>query len=40
MTAPTVLSFFDNATKSYSHVVADEGSGACAVGWREDPAHG
>jgi glyoxylase-like metal-dependent hydrolase (beta-lactamase superfamily II) len=31
MTAPTVLSFFDAATKSYSHVVADEGSGACAV---------
>jgi glyoxylase-like metal-dependent hydrolase (beta-lactamase superfamily II) len=31
MTAPTVLSFFDNATKSYSHVVADERSGACAV---------
>jgi glyoxylase-like metal-dependent hydrolase (beta-lactamase superfamily II) len=31
MTAPTVLSFFDNATKSYSHVVADEGSGVCAI---------
>ena len=31
MTAPTVLSFFDAATKSYSHVVADEGSGACAI---------
>src|ERR1051325_11797893 len=31
MPAPTVLSFFDIATKSYSHVVADEGSGACAV---------
>ena len=31
MTIPTVLSFFDNATKSYSHVVADEVSGACAV---------
>jgi glyoxylase-like metal-dependent hydrolase (beta-lactamase superfamily II) len=31
MTAPTVLSFFDDATKSYSHVVADEGSGACAI---------
>jgi len=31
MAAPTVLSFFDNATKSYSYVVADEGSGVCAV---------
>jgi glyoxylase-like metal-dependent hydrolase (beta-lactamase superfamily II) len=31
MTAPTVLSFFDAATKSYSHVVADAESGACAV---------
>src|SRR3990170_2648770 len=29
MTAPTVLSFFDTDTKSYSHVVADEG--ACAI---------
>lgn len=31
MTASTVLSFFDAATKSYSHVVADEGVGACAI---------
>jgi glyoxylase-like metal-dependent hydrolase (beta-lactamase superfamily II) len=31
MTAPTVLSFFDNATKSYSHVVADEAAGVCAI---------
>ncbi len=31
MTAPTVLSFFDQDTKSYSYVVADEGAGACAV---------
>jgi len=31
MTAPTVLSFFDTATKSYSYVVADESAGACAV---------
>jgi glyoxylase-like metal-dependent hydrolase (beta-lactamase superfamily II) len=31
MTAPTVLSFFDTATKSYSHVVADAPSGVCAV---------
>ena len=31
MTAPTVLSFFDQATKSYSHVVADQQAAACAV---------
>lgn len=31
MTAPTVLSFFDDATKTFSHVVADEGARACAV---------
>ena len=31
MTTPTVLSFFDNATKSYSHVVADADGGVCAV---------
>jgi len=31
MTAPTVLSFFDTATKSYSHVVTDEGAGVCAI---------
>ena len=31
MTAPIVLSFFDTQTKSFSHVVADAGSGACAV---------
>ena len=31
MTDPTVLSFFDTATKSYSYVVADERTGACAV---------
>jgi glyoxylase-like metal-dependent hydrolase (beta-lactamase superfamily II) len=31
MTVPTVLSFFDDLTKSYSHVVADERAGACAV---------
>ena len=31
MTAPTVLSFFDNATKSYSHVVADESAGVCVI---------
>lgn len=31
MTAPTVLSFFDTATKSYSHVAADAESGACAI---------
>lgn len=31
MTAPTVLSFFDKDTKSYSYVVADESGGACAV---------
>ena len=31
MTPPTVLSFFDTATKSYSHVVADETAGICAI---------
>jgi len=31
MTNPMVLSFFDNATKSYSHVVADERDRACAI---------
>src|SRR5262247_3331724 len=31
MTTPTVLSFFDTDTKTYSYVVADEGSGVCAV---------
>ena len=31
MTAPTVLSFFDKDTKSYSYVVADERAGICAV---------
>jgi glyoxylase-like metal-dependent hydrolase (beta-lactamase superfamily II) len=31
MTLPTVLSFFDIATKSYSYVVADEAAGACAL---------
>ncbi|HET6156783.1 MAG TPA: MBL fold metallo-hydrolase [Dongiaceae bacterium] len=31
MTAPIVLSFFDTATKSYSHVVADEAAGVCAI---------
>lgn len=31
MTLPTVLSFFDAATKSFSHVVADESAGACAI---------
>jgi glyoxylase-like metal-dependent hydrolase (beta-lactamase superfamily II) len=31
MAAPTVLSFFDTATKSYSHVVADAEAGVCAV---------
>jgi glyoxylase-like metal-dependent hydrolase (beta-lactamase superfamily II) len=31
MTAPTVLSFFDTATKSYSHIVADAAAGLCAV---------
>jgi glyoxylase-like metal-dependent hydrolase (beta-lactamase superfamily II) len=31
MTAPTVLSFFDKDTKSYSYVVADEQAGACAI---------
>jgi glyoxylase-like metal-dependent hydrolase (beta-lactamase superfamily II) len=31
MTAPAVLSFFDTSTKSYSHVVADPGTGVCAV---------
>ena len=31
MAGPTVLSFFDEATKSYSYVVADERAGACAV---------
>jgi glyoxylase-like metal-dependent hydrolase (beta-lactamase superfamily II) len=31
MTAPTVLSFFDKDTKSYSYVVADEQDGTCAV---------
>jgi glyoxylase-like metal-dependent hydrolase (beta-lactamase superfamily II) len=31
MTTPTVLSFFDIATKSYSHVAADENAGVCAV---------
>lgn len=31
MTTPAVLSFFDASTKSYSHVVADPGTGACAV---------
>ena len=31
MTAPTVLSFFDKDTKTYSHVVADDGAAVCAV---------
>ena len=31
MAAPTVLSFFDDATKTFSYVVADESTGACAV---------
>jgi glyoxylase-like metal-dependent hydrolase (beta-lactamase superfamily II) len=31
MTTPTVLSFFDTDTKTYSHVVADERAGVCAV---------
>lgn len=31
MTRPTVLSFFDDATKSYSHVVADDGAKVCAI---------
>ena len=31
MPAPTVLSFFDPATKSYSHVLADAEAGSCAV---------
>lgn len=31
MTAPTVLSFFDAATKSFSYVVADESAGVCAI---------
>lgn len=31
MTAPTVLSFFDTATKSYSHIVADAEAGLCAI---------
>ena len=31
MTTPTVLSFFDKDTKSYSYVVADEQAGICAV---------
>jgi glyoxylase-like metal-dependent hydrolase (beta-lactamase superfamily II) len=31
MIAPTVLSFFDTATKTFSYVVADEGAGVCAV---------
>jgi glyoxylase-like metal-dependent hydrolase (beta-lactamase superfamily II) len=31
MIKPTVLSFFDKDTKSYSYVVADEKAGVCAV---------
>ena len=31
MITPTVLSFFDKDTKSYSYVVADEQAGLCAV---------
>ena len=31
MITPTVLSFFDKDTKSYSYVVADERAGSCAV---------
>jgi glyoxylase-like metal-dependent hydrolase (beta-lactamase superfamily II) len=31
MITPTVLSFFDQDTKSYSYVVADERAGTCAV---------
>ena len=31
MIHPTVLSFFDDATKSYSHVVADDGAKVCAI---------
>src|SRR5262245_138639 len=31
MPSPTVLSFFDDATKSCSHVVADDGAKACAI---------
>ena len=31
MTTPAVLSFFDTDTKTYSHVVADERAGICAV---------
>lgn len=31
MTAPTVLSFFDQDTKTYSHVAADERARVCAV---------
>lgn len=31
MTAPTVLSFFDTATKSYTHVAADAESGVCGI---------
>jgi len=31
MAAPTVLSFFDKDTKSYSYIVADEQAGICAV---------
>ena len=31
MNIPTVLSFFDKDTKSYSYVVADERAGACAI---------
>ena len=31
MIAPTVLSFFDTATKTFSYVVADESAGVCAI---------
>ena len=31
MTAPTVLSFFDKDTKTYSHIVADGHAGVCVV---------
>ena len=31
MNTPTVLSFFDQDTKSYSYVMADERAGVCAV---------
>ncbi len=31
MTAPTVLSFFDTATKTFSYVVADESARVCAI---------